>query len=171
MRSSTQSSQESDRDSHSVTRLQEDTRTHTLFSFAPAHIRDAEVTTLVTSTRRQSSTSARHQQLSALHLSLPSQADNQPHGYIPSAHLSAPPHITLHPATPATPTDRIRASALTLVSPSPVPMAVESSPSSPSSPSNWRTPGTKKRSAVSMGPRADCEKCRLKVPGHWMHFD
>jgi hypothetical protein len=24
---------------------------------------------------------------------------------------------------------------------------------------------------VTMGPRADCEKCRQKVPGHWMHFD
>ena len=23
----------------------------------------------------------------------------------------------------------------------------------------------------TMGPRADCEKCRLGVPGHWMHFD
>jgi hypothetical protein len=23
----------------------------------------------------------------------------------------------------------------------------------------------------TMGPRADCEKCRLGVPGHYMHFD
>ncbi|KAH9932150.1 hypothetical protein B0H21DRAFT_93835 [Amylocystis lapponica] len=24
---------------------------------------------------------------------------------------------------------------------------------------------------VTMGPRADCEKCRMGVKGHWMHFD
>jgi len=26
-----------------------------------------------------------------------------------------------------------------------------------------------RRLKVSMGPRAGCERCRLKVPGHWMH--
>lgn len=30
-------------------------------------------------------------------------------------------------------------------------------------------PARKQR--FTMGPRADCEKCRLGVPGHWMHFD
>lgn len=24
---------------------------------------------------------------------------------------------------------------------------------------------------VTMGPRADCEKCRMKVPGHYLHRD
>jgi len=27
-----------------------------------------------------------------------------------------------------------------------------------------------RRLKVSMGPRAGCERCRLKVPGHWMHM-
>ncbi|KAH9842401.1 uncharacterized protein C8Q71DRAFT_732706 [Rhodofomes roseus] len=30
-------------------------------------------------------------------------------------------------------------------------------------------PARKQR--FTMGPRADCEKCRLGVKGHWMHFD
>jgi hypothetical protein len=29
--------------------------------------------------------------------------------------------------------------------------------------------GSNKR-GISMGYRADCEKCRLKVPGHMNHF-
>ena len=32
-------------------------------------------------------------------------------------------------------------------------------------------PQAQKRPRVTMGPRADCEKCRLGVKGHWMHFD
>ncbi|TFK27401.1 hypothetical protein FA15DRAFT_685924 [Coprinopsis marcescibilis] len=32
-------------------------------------------------------------------------------------------------------------------------------------------PQTQTRRRVTMGPRADCEKCRLGVKGHWMHFD
>ncbi|KAH9930907.1 uncharacterized protein B0H18DRAFT_1116613 [Fomitopsis serialis] len=28
-----------------------------------------------------------------------------------------------------------------------------------------------RRQRFTMGPRADCEKCRLGVKGHWMHFD
>ena len=28
-----------------------------------------------------------------------------------------------------------------------------------------------RRPRMTMGPRADCEKCRMKVPGHWMHVD
>ncbi|KAI0792890.1 hypothetical protein C8Q75DRAFT_804604 [Abortiporus biennis] len=30
---------------------------------------------------------------------------------------------------------------------------------------------TRKPQRFTMGPRADCEKCRLGVKGHWMHFD
>ena len=30
---------------------------------------------------------------------------------------------------------------------------------------------TPKKPRFTMGPRADCEKCRLGVPGHWAHFD
>ncbi|KAJ3542817.1 hypothetical protein NM688_g5934 [Phlebia brevispora] len=28
-----------------------------------------------------------------------------------------------------------------------------------------------RKQRFTMGPRADCEKCRLGVPGHWMHID
>ncbi|KAI0317855.1 hypothetical protein OF83DRAFT_92710 [Amylostereum chailletii] len=31
--------------------------------------------------------------------------------------------------------------------------------------------GPDRKPRVTMGPRADCEKCRLGVKGHWMHFD
>ncbi|KDQ59510.1 hypothetical protein JAAARDRAFT_205547 [Jaapia argillacea MUCL 33604] len=30
---------------------------------------------------------------------------------------------------------------------------------------------TSRKQHFTMGPRADCEKCRLGVKGHWMHFD
>jgi hypothetical protein len=38
-----------------------------------------------------------------------------------------------------------------------------------SSPSSAIVNARKQR--FTMGPRADCEKCRLGVKGHWMHFD
>ncbi|KAL5529119.1 hypothetical protein ACEPAG_5093 [Sanghuangporus baumii] len=106
------------------------------------------------------------------------------------------PKITLHPATPSTPTDGPRlAFGLSLSQPSTPPPSVNGNagemPSSPmsivgdsNSPSSqppchsqWRvtncttTGQLRRRPLVSMGPRADCEKCRMKVPGHWMHFD
>jgi hypothetical protein len=31
--------------------------------------------------------------------------------------------------------------------------------------------GPTRRSRFSMGPRPDCDKCRLGVPGHYAHFD
>ncbi|KIK95249.1 hypothetical protein PAXRUDRAFT_827208 [Paxillus rubicundulus Ve08.2h10] len=30
---------------------------------------------------------------------------------------------------------------------------------------------TNKKHRVTMGPRADCIKCRMGIKGHWMHFD
>ncbi|GJJ12019.1 hypothetical protein Clacol_006257 [Clathrus columnatus] len=32
-------------------------------------------------------------------------------------------------------------------------------------------PQTPRKSKIKMGRRADCEKCRLGVKGHWMHID
>ena len=32
-------------------------------------------------------------------------------------------------------------------------------------------PGPTRRSRFTMGPRPDCDKCRLGVPGHYAHFD
>lgn len=36
-------------------------------------------------------------------------------------------------------------------------------------PGQVSSPGRKQR--FTMGPRADCLKCRMNVKGHWMHFD
>ena len=32
-------------------------------------------------------------------------------------------------------------------------------------------PGSTRRTRFTMGPRPDCDKCRLGVPGHYAHFD
>ena len=52
------------------------------------------------------------------------------------------------------------------------------SPSSASSPSTelraqhqMSTAATAKKQRFTMGPRADCELCRQRVKGHYMHFD
>ncbi|KAE9400752.1 hypothetical protein BT96DRAFT_634670 [Gymnopus androsaceus JB14] len=49
--------------------------------------------------------------------------------------------------------------------PSDSPMSISSSPSS----ANITSPSRKQR--FTMGPRADCEKCRLGIKGHWVHLD
>jgi hypothetical protein len=38
-------------------------------------------------------------------------------------------------------------------------------------PSQQQQQGPPRRSRFTMGPRPDCEKCRLGVPGHYAHFD
>ena len=43
--------------------------------------------------------------------------------------------------------------------------------SSPTEGACHSTIAQRRRPVVTMGPRADCEKCRMRVPGHWMHFD
>ncbi|KAI5124496.1 hypothetical protein M0805_003023 [Coniferiporia weirii] len=93
-----------------------------------------------------------------------------------------PPHITLQPATPSegqlltnfvltAPTSSTPSPTLDHTPSSPTSVALDAYPSSPLSPSNLRSGGHRRRQLLSMGPRADCEKCRLRVPGHWMHFD
>lgn len=49
----------------------------------------------------------------------------------------------------------------------------QASPTSamPISPTNSSSPVTNRKQRFTMGPRFDCEKCRLGVKGHWMHFD
>lgn len=32
-------------------------------------------------------------------------------------------------------------------------------------------PAPKRKQKLTMGPRADCEKCRLGIKGHWMHLE
>ena len=48
----------------------------------------------------------------------------------------------------------------------------ESKPSNPSTSSfrrGWGAVGSAAKVVFSMGYRADCEKCRTRVPGHWSH--
>lgn len=47
----------------------------------------------------------------------------------------------------------------------------QSSPMSPMAISPAISPTTNRKPRLTMGPRSDCEKCRLGVKGHWMHFD
>lgn len=49
--------------------------------------------------------------------------------------------------------------------PSPAPMSI-----SPES-SFVQLPQSQRKPRFTMGPRSDCEKCRLGVKGHWMHLD
>ncbi|KZV92853.1 hypothetical protein EXIGLDRAFT_692216 [Exidia glandulosa HHB12029] len=78
------------------------------------------------------------------------------------------PRIAVQPATPRS---SASSRATSLAPPSPLAQYAQLA-----SPIGW-TPGTppppsaRPRPRVSMGPRADCEKCRLGVKGHWMHFD
>ncbi|TDL27588.1 hypothetical protein BD410DRAFT_782713 [Rickenella mellea] len=85
--------------------------------------------------------------LSHLPPSLPTAPDTHPQ------QLSLPlPQINIQPATP---------SGLTPID-CQTPETMVGEPAS----SNSRMKRT-----LTMGPRADCEKCRLRIPGHWMHFD
>ncbi|KAF9009404.1 hypothetical protein BDQ17DRAFT_1421592 [Cyathus striatus] len=65
----------------------------------------------------------------------------------------------------------------------PTPMSVMGQPSfsfsesapppnlSPMSTSPLTPGGTARKHKFTMGPRADCEKCRLGIKGHWVHLD
>ena len=69
------------------------------------------------------------------------------------------PHIHVYPATPSTPSDNIRNDFLV-------------GPNTNIADVNCINPHlSRRRQMLTMGPRADCEKCRMRVPGHWMHFD
>ena len=90
------------------------------------------------------------------------------------SHSTFVPNITFQPATPSEGRG---------LSPQPFASSSKRSESIPSSPTsmsvdhlaspsqNWRSVSQKRRPLISMGPRAGCEKCEKKVPGHWMHFD
>ena len=78
------------------------------------------------------------------------------------------PRINVQPATPES-----LSRATSLAPPSPL----VPSPINPvwshgigSGSMSW-SPASPSKRRVSMGPRADCDKCRLGVKGHWMHYD
>ena len=39
------------------------------------------------------------------------------------------------------------------------------------SPNTIQASGPARKQRFTMGPRADCEQCRMRVKGHYMHFD
>lgn len=83
----------------------------------------------------------------------------------PQTQLGPPPTICVLPATPGqsplTAHDHASDQGGMHSSGTPTsPMSI--SPSSASS---------NRKQRFTMGPRSDCEKCRLGVKGHWMHFD
>ncbi|KAH8117523.1 hypothetical protein DFH11DRAFT_1505119 [Phellopilus nigrolimitatus] len=141
------------------------------------HKPEVEISTMATSTpRHQHHCQYPTSRPSAQDLVIPPQAEEKSQTLQQLEPHSAPPQIALHPATPLTHSEGVpfvptspSTPALDHVPSSP--MSMDNYPSSPSSPSTWRNGVQKKRHLVSMGPRGDCEKCRLKVPGHWMHFD
>jgi hypothetical protein len=65
---------------------------------------------------------------------------------------SEPPYLTTRPSSPAS-----NSSMMVL---SPVPSYANLAPSSP----------RRQQQRFTMGPRADCEKCRLGIKGHWVHY-
>lgn len=87
---------------------------------------------------------------------VPLQAEAGPESYQQQRHQQQQqlqiPSIHVYTATP---------SPVSMHHPSPSPTASVS----PSSAGGMRRP------RFTMGPRADCEKCRLGVRGHWMHFE
>ena len=86
--------------------------------------------------------------------SLPSQSEH-----------TQPPTICVLPATPRqsplTPQDQAFHQA----------KAFANSPTSPMSISSPTPTVSNRKQRFTMGPRSDCEKCRLGVKGHWMHVD
>ncbi|KAF8527065.1 hypothetical protein JB92DRAFT_1000010 [Gautieria morchelliformis] len=82
-----------------------------------------------------------------------------------------------HPAASATPRSDIHIHVQPATPSSrglPRSAVVQSSPMSMSATNSgaWSSSTTPVRKArVTMGPRPDCEKCRIGVKGHWMHVD
>lgn len=108
-----------------------------------------------------------------------------------SVGASCPPDIFLFPATPSDtpshqhqfttehrqqtgesepgPHDRMQDQNLSQASLARAQDRIDGSPRPSRAPDIPTSSGRKHR--VTMGPRADCMKCRTGVRGHWMHFD
>lgn len=85
------------------------------------------------------------------------------------------PSINVLPPTPevlfAVPTALAVTHPSTPVSDDPMSASTSMNISPVSSFSRLCPPSPSKKPRLTMGPRADCEKCRLGVKGHWMHLD
>lgn len=78
------------------------------------------------------------------------------------------PIICVLPATPSDSPTMLQDQNSRPQAPSPT---ARSSPISPMTVSPTNSPITSRKQRFTMGPRSDCEKCRMGVKGHWMHFD
>jgi hypothetical protein len=103
------------------------------------------------------------------------------------AHLSTPYPVSFATAQNAPPSLQLRVPAIVVQPSTPAESPIQllsrtDSPTRPASPNamllspatSWSanaSPVNSRRQRVTMGPRADCEKCKLGVKGHWMHFD
>ncbi|EAU88223.1 hypothetical protein CC1G_03895 [Coprinopsis cinerea okayama7 len=101
-------------------------------------------------------------------LSHRSDIPSTPHKELPHALSKPHPQINVVPATPSLHHTQSSGMAQRSFSGSPemTPMAL-----SPAQTFNQLLSPSTPRRKVTMGPRADCEKCRMGVKGHWMHFD
>lgn len=86
---------------------------------------------------------------------------------VPTAHNQAP-MICVLPATPADSPIRCQNQAARPQTP---PSASQVQMTSPMALSPTNSSMINRKQRFTMGPRSDCEKCRLGVKGHWMHFD
>lgn len=53
----------------------------------------------------------------------------------------------------------------------PSPVSMHHPTPSPTSSISPSSAGCMRKQRFTMGPRADCEKCRAGIRGHWVHFD
>ncbi|KAF9053533.1 hypothetical protein BDZ89DRAFT_1056124 [Hymenopellis radicata] len=79
--------------------------------------------------------------------------------------IGVPPSIAILPPTPET----ARLASGSVVARPMTPLRESSMSMIPDSPTNVFASPRKQR--FTMGPRSDCEKCRLGVKGHYSHFD
>ncbi|KAH7922838.1 hypothetical protein BV22DRAFT_1197150 [Leucogyrophana mollusca] len=88
-----------------------------------------------------------------------------------------PPAIFLHPATPSDISPHQNAVPFSLGDQTTQPQSPSIPPGSPMSGTSQGASsptcpfGTTRKQRFTMGPRADCLKCKMGVKGHWMHLD
>ncbi|KII88990.1 hypothetical protein PLICRDRAFT_40615 [Plicaturopsis crispa FD-325 SS-3] len=78
----------------------------------------------------------------------------------PQSDVPQPPSINIHPATPSAPFQAAFPNT-----------QLETTSSDPFQTALPASPTATRKQRFTMGPRSDCEKCKLGAKGHWMHFD